>query len=264
MKRKSFIPTVLCMLCCTFLFNACKKYPPVVPDNNVPNGRLLKTWQLTSSEAPVNTYFFYYNKKNTVDSITITQGNEYVFTYHVQRKSNGQIDKVTATEDTNKFSDFVYIIANNYKYNKDGLVTHYDYNGYDHFGNHHLLLIDISHELHKMTVRYNTIVHEFTFNDKLDVVHMKDNTHHPFDGTFNYDNGINPLFYVKEFYAIVVDLSPYYYEYMLPKHNASRKQYGDGYAVDYIHMYDNKGRLIRSDFTDIRHSGTQSFKYSYY
>lgn len=263
MKRKLLIPFVLFTLCCTTLFNACIKYPPITPDNNVPHDRLLKTWQLTSNEIPTSTYYFYYNNKKLVDSIVLTQGSNF-FIYRVYRKQNGQIDSVTSTEHLNKLSPRVYAIANNYKYNKDGLITHYDHHVYDIINTHFLMQFDIQYEQRKMTIKYNTIVHEFTFNDKQDVVRMKDNGDRPFDGTFSYNTGINPMFYVRDFYAITTDLATYNYEYLLSKHNTVKKNYNDGYSVTYTHTYDNKGRLTRTEFADKRHFGTQSFSYTYY
>ncbi|MBC9930038.1 hypothetical protein [Chitinophaga qingshengii] len=262
MKRKLLIPFVLPALCCILFFNACIKYPPITPDNNVPNDRLLKTWQLTSNEIPTNTYQFYYNNKKLVDSIVLSQGINF-FTYRVHRKHNGQIDSVVATEYLNKGSGHVYFVARNYQYS-NGLITHYDYHVYDNFGNHDVMLFDISHEQQKMTIRYNTIAHEFTFNDKQDVVRMRDNGDRPFNGTFSYNTGINPLFYARDLYAIITDLATYNYEYLLSKHNTVKKNYNDGYSVNYTHIYDDKGRLTRSDFKDVRHFGTQSFSYTYY
>jgi hypothetical protein len=263
MKKRSLILLVLALLN-VVLLQRCKKDCPDLPVNHIPKGQLLKEWRLTSPKMPTYTYLFYYNKKDAVDSIHVSMGDNYTFSYRVQRKSNGQINTVIAIENSVEISNHVYIIANNYKYNRNGLITHYDYHAYDHFGNHFLQLINIVYEGAKMSIKYNTIVHEFTFDNRSDIVHMKNNTTRPFDGTFDYDNSINPLFYVKDFYAILLDMSPYYYEYMLPKHNAIRRTYEDGYHVDYTNTYDNKGRLVGKDFTDTRMFGAQSFFYSYY
>ena len=263
MKKGSLIVLLLASLNLFFL-PGCKKEYNDPPGTHTPKEWLLKEWRQSSPKRPESAYFFYYNKKNAVDSIRLSLGSNFTFTYHVSRKDNGEIDTVTAIENSIAISNYVYIIANNYKYDKNGLITHYDYHAYDHFGNHFLQLVDIAYKGDQMKIKYNTIVHEFTFNKREDVVYMKNNTDRPFNGTFNYDNGINPLFYVRDLYAIVLDLSPYYYEYMLPKHNAVNRTNVDGYSVDFTNTYDNRGRIVNKDFTDTRFFGPQSFYYSYY
>lgn len=263
MKKRLFSILVLAALS-VFLLPGCKKDYDNLPNTHIPKGWLLKEWRHTFPKMPANTYLFYYDKKGAVDSIRMLLGSDYTFTYRVKRKGNGEISTVTATENSIEISNHVYILANNYKYDKNGLITHYDYHAYDHFGNHFLQLIDVTYKGDKMTIKYNTIVHEFTFNNREDVVYMKNNSHRPFTGTFDYDKNINPLFYVKDFFAIILDLSPYYYEYMLAKHNAVKKTYEDGYAVNFTNIYDGSGRLVKKDFTDTRIFGAQSFYYSYY
>lgn len=256
MKRKFLIPAISILLLSLF---SCKKYPPVViPDNRVPKGMLLKEWRATSSLIPERTYQFYYNKRNEVDSIYLRQKGIAVL-YRVTYKSNGRIDNVTESED-----GFGVGLVNNYRYNQQGLITHYDWNWNDHFGTTGVIPVDIGYGEGIVTVRYNTIVHTFTFNSAQDITHMKNNTDRPFDGGFIYDQGINPLFYVRNLYAIMIDLSPYYYEYMLAKHNFLTKSYGDGYTVNYTNTYDQKNRMIRRDFVNQRFLDTQSFYYTYY
>jgi hypothetical protein len=80
--------------------------------------------------------------------------------------------------------------------------------------------------------------------------------------SFTYDNGLNPLFLIKDVQLI---LGASNYEYIFSRNNSVTKTYSlyNNYEVNYQNFYDQHQRLIKKVFTEINPSRTDSLQYIY-
>jgi hypothetical protein len=255
MKGQFSLSGLLCLLVIAAIVTSCKRSDSPFPGGNAP---LLKEWKITSTITPERSYLFYYNQQKTLDSVRLIENNHEITKIAVKYR-NGRLDSVINYVNGGEIEGFMTA----YQYNDAGKVTQFTYVQWEGGKIPFTLVFYYTYTGDIVTLTWNTIVNRFRFNNQQDVEYITYNGNIPFDATFTFDNNLNPLAAVKDWYLISA-LESYLLEYILSKHNSVLKNYTDGNQAHYKNTYDQRKRLIRKELVDPRTNDTQTFRFYYY
>lgn len=243
MKKMSFTYGMACLL----LFAACKKNDCDVP---VPPGVNEKEYMLKKVVHGTRQYFFYFNKKKTLDSIGVDNVKEKAV-YRVFRHNN-RIDSVVYFSNGSRkwfINNIQYDSAGNIKYFEDyywGLVepTRITYQqGHIHTIHTYYPYPPNNNKDHILTYNQQSNITTWSSNmPRTDIRDVKQ---------YTYDNKYNPLYFIDDLLVIWYIGSSIHPDLYLSKHNSTTKLYElDNSTVTYQNHYDSKQRLIKKVFTE--------------
>lgn len=254
MKRQLFLSKFACLLIILISVAACKRYDDHYPS---PSTSLLKEWKRTASNLPERSYFFYYNKNKSVDSVRLVEDNKELMKIIVIYK-NGLLDSTFEY-----VSGYLQGFITGFQYDNLRRVTQFKYVPWERGTMPYAQVFHYNYNGETVILSYNTMVSSFRFNKQEDVEYINYRGNYDFEATFTFDKKLNPLAAIKDWY-IISAMEPYLLEYTLSKHNSVLKNYTDGYQGRYKNIYDKKNRLVRKELVDSRTHVTQTFQFFYY
>ena len=244
-----------CLLFITIFLSACQK-EKVQPVSVEPGATL--TSQRPQAIAKTNnlvlktfthdarTYSFYYAPNGRVDSVIVTGDEEYA--YRAAYKGN-HLDSVVLIHD-----GLIESVNRNFQYKGDLIV------GFDYFLRIYNSIypwnLSVTYDDQKRIVSidrsYQGKVEShnvWTYNDRDDVVNILGL--YGGDGSFTYDNKLNPLHFVPNLFVLFVE-EPYIWEYTFSLHNSISKTISGGRTKTYVNQYNDAGQLTRKTLIDYR------------
>jgi len=205
-------------------------------------------------------YQFVYSSNGNVDSIVVTGDQAYVYRVFYKGARLDSVNLVQNGAIVSTIRDFQY---------HGNLIT--GFNNFDRTRNAPIptaYAITYDHQKRIRTIErafQNTVDshQEFTYDASDNVIEWSE-TGALFSksATYSYDVGFNPLHFVPDLFAIVVE-EQWIWNYAFSLHNSVSKAYSDGVQVTYQNRYNPSGQLVTKTFTDANSNGSNTFSFTY-
>jgi hypothetical protein len=173
-------------------------------------------------------YQFYYNKRGDVDSISVHEGTiHYVYSVVYDGWRIDSVSTLDLGELVSIHNDFEYdkkkrITAFKYRYRTEGVPADY---------------------FEPRIVTYDNKGRIASLNNSTFTYDANNNIATGFGASFTYDNYPNPLYFIDNLFAMVVE-EYFLWEFILSPHNMTSRISG-GSEITYDNEYDSHHRLIR-------------------